>query len=635
MKYFNVLDKNGNLIFEEEFEHVSIFLSSKKTPIAKVVSNEKEKLIDLNGFDIIDDDYDKISNLEKGETVNYYIVYKKDKFGYIKEDGSKITDIIYNEIKSYHNNHFKNGLAFVVEKGIKKFIREDGTQFIEIETTCGNGYNNGLALIQKNWLYGYIDTKGNEINGYIYNDANTFTEQGHGMVSKNGKWGIIDFKGDTLLDFKYDIINYLASSPFNDLTKNLFRVKNDNLYGFIDLEKNIYSKCDYKEIKYINNGYILVKREKLWGVINIKNEEIAPCIYEEIQYKNEYIFCKKGKKIEVINTITKEKIFYKCEKFYLFKDSYIIKTKESYLIFELEDITKYDIDVNIINEITNYYNGKILGILNAKHGVIDIQGKILIEFTYDEIKLEFDESNKPIYIVSKKDKKGVINENNKILIELQYENIILRHNFFMAKKNKLEELIDINGKLINNIKYDYLTYWTPDNQLFWVGGYYKGMKVSKSTYMVDREKKNSKECRIIILSKSAVDYLYIVAIGYAGGGVWGEIMAKISTTNDWDTSNGVFTNYFYDKNWKYEYDGDSCKEFNKQIDEIDTSILEQLKEELFSKYVYYDDNDENVADIPLLNKEFKSTLKAKTFDSTRSTSIYKNLSKHWGLSYKW
>ena len=198
MKYFNVLDKNGTLIFEGEFEHVSIFLSSKKTPIAKVVSNGKEKLIDLNGSGIIDDEYDKISNLEKGQTVNYYIVYKKDKFGYINEDGSKITDIIYNEIKSYHNNDFKNGLAFVVEKGIKKFIREDGTQFIEIETTCGNGYNNGLALIQKNWLYGYIDTKGNEITGYIYNDANTFTEQGHGMVSKNGKWGIINFKGDIL-----------------------------------------------------------------------------------------------------------------------------------------------------------------------------------------------------------------------------------------------------------------------------------------------------------------------------------------------------------------------------------------------------------------------------------------------------
>ena len=153
--------------------------------------------------------------------------------------------------------------------------------------------------------------------------------------------------------------------------------------------------------------------------------------------------------------------------------------------------------------------------------------------------------------------------------------------------------------------------------------------------MVDREKKNSKECRIIILSKSADDYLYVVAIGYAGGGVWGEITAKISTIDNWETSKGVFTNYIYDKNWKYQYDGEKCEEINETINEIDVEIIKQLEEELFSKYVYYDDNDDEVADIPLLNKDFKASLKAKTFDSNRSTSIYRNLSKHWGLLYKW
>jgi hypothetical protein len=635
MKYFNVLDKNGVLVFEGEFEHISLSLSSKKTAIAKVVSNEKEILYELNGLKIIDNEYDKISDLKKGETINYYIVNKKDKFGYIKEDGSKITEIIYSELASYHNREFKNGLALVVEKGKKKFIKEDGTDFIEIDTSCGYGFDNGLALLQKNWLYGFIDTKGNDITGFIYNDAYRFTEQGHGIVSKNRKWGIINFKGDTILDFEYDKIDYLVSFPKKELTKKLLQVKKDNLYGFIDLDNNIYSKCDYKEIKYVDDGYIFVKIEKHWGVLNIQNEEIAPCIYDEIQISNSYIFCKKGKKIEVVNTITNEKLIYKCEKFYLFKDAYIIKTKENYLIFEFEGLIKYEIDLNKIDEITNYYNKNILGILNTKHGLIDIQGKILIEFTYDEIKLEFDESKKTIYIVSKNDKKGVINEHHTFIIELQYENIILRHNFFMAKKNKLEELIDINGKLINNIKYEYLTYWTPDNQLFWVGYYHKGMKLSKSTYMVEREKKNSKECRIIILSKSADDYLYVVAIGYEGGGVWGEIIAKISTTDNWNTSKGVFTNYIYDKNWKYEYNGEKCEEFNEAINEIDSEILKQLEEELFSKYVYYDDNDDEVADIPLFNKEFKAALKAKTFDSTRSTSIYKNLSKHWGLSYKW
>lgn len=76
-------------------------------------------------------------------------------------------------------------------------------------------------------------------------------------------------------------------------------------------------------------------------------------------------------------------------------------------------------------------------------------------------------------------------------------------------------------------------------------------------------------------------------------------------------------------------------EIIEPINEIDSSIIKELEKELFSKYVYYNDDDDSVADIPLINKEFKASLKSKTFDSNRSTSIYKNLSKHWGLSYKW
>jgi len=638
MKYYNILDKNGQILIEGEFERINLFLSSKNTPLIKVQSNEKEKIIDLNGSNIIDNNYDEISDLEKGESINYYIVKEKDKFGYIKEDGSKITETLFNELSSYHNKSFEDGLAFVIEKGKKKFIKEDGRELMEIETSCGYGFKNGLALLKNNSLFGYINTLGNEISGFIYNDAYSFTKEGLGIVSKNRKWGIIDKKGEILLDFVYDkITNYLVSNPKNQTTKFILKVMIENLYGFIDLENNIYSKCEFKEIetKYMDDGYLLAKKDKYWGLLNFNAKEEITFIYEDIKILNKLIFAKKGKKIEITNTINKDHFIYKCEKYYLFKDVYIIKTKDNYLIFEFGGVNKFELNVDIIDDISNFYDGKVLGIQNNKYGVIDINGKIIIDFTYDEIKLEFDESNLPIYIVSKNGLTGVISYNNKILIEIKYESIILRHNIFKARNNKMDEIIDINGKLMKDTKYENLTFCPLNNQLYMVGYYYKGMKVSKSTYMVAREEKNSKNCRIIILSKSADDHLYIVAIGYAGGGVWGEIMAKISTTNNWDTSKGVFTNYLYDKNWKYKYDEDICGEFNESIDEIDTSIFKQLEEELFSKYVYYDDEDDEVADIPLLKKEFKASLKAKTFDSTRSTSIYKNLSKHWGLSYKW
>ena len=635
MKYYNVIDKNGKVLFEGEFEKLTPFLSSKNIPLLKVESNEKEKLIDLSGSKIFDEEYDKISNLEIGETINYYIVNNKDKFGYIREDGSKITEIIYNELPSYHNRNFKNGLAFVVENGKKKFIKEDGTDFIEIETACGYGFDNGVALLQKNRLYGYINTDGNEITGFIYHDATRFTKQGHGIVSKNGKWGIINFKGVVILDFKFDQIDYLTTFSKNESIKQILKVKSNNLYGFIDLEKNIYSECDCKEIKYIDDSHLLIKKEKSWGLVDFNNKEIVPCNYDEIRKLNDFIFCKKGKKIEVTNLKNKEQVTYKCESFYLFKDAYIIKNKENYLIFEFESSNIFELAIDKLDDISNYNAGKIIGVLNNRYGIIDVKGKVCIDFIYNQIKLQFDESKSSIYIVSKDGLWGTIDANNQMIIEIKYENILLRHNVFMAKSNKLEEIIDINGKNINDIKYEYLTDWVLDNQLFIVGYYHKGMKVSKSTYVIDRETKSSKECRIIILSKSADDYLYIVAIGYVGGGIWGEIIAKIDTTNNWDTSKGVFTNNLHDKNWKFKYDGDICEETSEAINEIDSSIIKELEEELFSKYIYYNDDDDSVADIPLLNKEFKASLKSKTFDSNRSTSIYKNLSKHWGLSYKW
>ena len=90
MKYYNVINKDFEIIFEGEFDDLDMFISSNNKPLLKVNQNEKEKIIDLNGLPIIDDEYDKISELETGNTKNYYIVFKGNKFGYIIEQYSLI-----------------------------------------------------------------------------------------------------------------------------------------------------------------------------------------------------------------------------------------------------------------------------------------------------------------------------------------------------------------------------------------------------------------------------------------------------------------------------------------------------------------------------------------------------------------
>ena len=635
MKYYNVINKNKEITFEGEFENLKLFLSSKGDLLLKVKTQEKEKVINFKGISIIDNDYDKISILQKGESLHYYIVYKKNKFGYINEDGTQITEIKFDELSSCHDKEFKNGFALVMEKGIKKFINENGQNFIDVETTDGYGYDNGLALLKKGKLFGFIDVDGKEITGFIFNDAYRFTKYGHGFVAKNGKWGVINNKGDILLDFKFDKINYLDNNSKNEYYKNLIEVRIEKLYGFIDLENKIYSKINYKEIKYSNEAFLIVKKEKSWGVINLIDEEIVPFIYDEIVISKNHVFAKKGGKYEIINLQNKNQVLYKCDNYYLSNETCIIKTKKLYYLIKFKEQNIIELKLNQVDDISCFSENIIIGIRKNKYGILNFNGDILIDFIYEKIKLEFDESSKLFFIVTKDGLMGVLDENHNIILETRYHNIFLEKYYFEARSNKIFELFDKNGKLFNNTKYDRLTSCYIAKELYLLCEYNNGTKISKINYMVARELKNSKNCSIIILNKQVDEFSYIVAVGYAGGGVWGEIMAKISTTNNWDTSKGVFTNYLYDSNWIYKYENDECSEYIDPIDETDAKILKQLEEELFSKYIYYDDDDDDVSDIPLLNKEFKATLKAKTFDSTSSTSIYKNLSKHWGLFYRW
>ena len=124
-----------NCFFEGQYDNLDIISNGNKNNLIKVSVTNFEMILDINGKLIIDDSYSAISKLEQGDSINYFIVHKQNKFGYVKDDGSKITECIFDEFPVYHDKRFKNGFALVVEKGIKKFIKEDGSDFMVVETS--------------------------------------------------------------------------------------------------------------------------------------------------------------------------------------------------------------------------------------------------------------------------------------------------------------------------------------------------------------------------------------------------------------------------------------------------------------------------------------------------------------------
>ena len=55
-------------------------------------------------------------------------------------------------------------------------------------------FKEGFVAVQKDGKWGYINTKGEQIVEYEFNDARDFYE-GFAPVQKDGEWGYINTKG--------------------------------------------------------------------------------------------------------------------------------------------------------------------------------------------------------------------------------------------------------------------------------------------------------------------------------------------------------------------------------------------------------------------------------------------------------
>src|SRR4051812_8877846 len=69
-------------------------------------------------------------------------------------------------------------------------------------------YHKGWALIQKNGLLGFINSKGEEIVAPQYEAIHDFGEykKGWAMIIKNGKQGFINDKGEEVVAPQYEAV---------------------------------------------------------------------------------------------------------------------------------------------------------------------------------------------------------------------------------------------------------------------------------------------------------------------------------------------------------------------------------------------------------------------------------------------
>ena len=264
----------------------------------------------------------KAKNTKQVQVVEYFALYKDEKWGILGSDGNVVIEPMYEE------------MPIVIDKTKDVFLCtydiDEGQE--SYKTKVVNSKNEEI------WTnYDKIEALEN------YDKAeNIWYEENVLKVQKDGLWGLIDLTGKEILSPTYTNIQTLKG------IQNSLIVQKDNLYGLVNGKGTKILDTEYLQIMSFGgdyqNGYIVVNQENKYGIVNSSGATILDTAYE---------------KVEDISS----------DKYFVIKENGIEK-----LINKAGEVV---LSGNF-DEITQIANSGVVINKNGKFGVLDFEGNIKI-----------------------------------------------------------------------------------------------------------------------------------------------------------------------------------------------------------------------------------------------------------------
>jgi hypothetical protein len=130
---------------------------------------------------------------------NFIAVSDNGKWGLTDYSGNVIIPLKYDYL------HIENDNLFIIELNRKyQFIDIYERALIKQYDSFFNPHGNGIARVELDGKYGFIDRNYIEIIPVIYDDAAKEFSENLICVKLNGKWGYIDKTGKTVLPFQFE-----------------------------------------------------------------------------------------------------------------------------------------------------------------------------------------------------------------------------------------------------------------------------------------------------------------------------------------------------------------------------------------------------------------------------------------------
>ena len=362
---YGVIDKKGNKIIDAEYTNVVI--PNPEKPIFICYKDEEVKVLTEGNQQLLTD-YEAIEPIRFKNILSdlmyekSVLKYKKDgKYGIINFDGKMLTNPIYDEIDSLQH---KEG-ELLVKQGEKYGI-------INI---------NGKELIKPQYDTIAIDE--------YYSDENNYTYSGYivGIKTEEGyRYGYLDYKGKKILEPEYNNITRVTQKMDNE-NAYLICAKNGQ-YGINKNGENIVAN-EYQSIRYDeNNDIFVIEKSREYGIANVNGEIVVPVRYSQIDSTGLYLYAQDDQGTTVYNNNGSQ--------------------------------VNINPNISIIETKNEKYKIRINSEQGTKYGVINQDGRQLIEEKYNYINYLYDN----YFIASYENGKlGILDDRENVIIQLDNDSL--------------------------------------------------------------------------------------------------------------------------------------------------------------------------------------------------------------------
>lgn len=360
---------------------------------------------------------------------------------------------------------FHDGMAVINKNGKFGFVNEKGIEIVPPKYDEVDVFNEERARFRNGKKWGFLDTNGNEIVPATYTGCKNF-KNGLAAVSSGRNAGYIDLNGYIALPLKY------VSAGSFESGNAVVTVKNQAgyvVYIIIDTQGNALTP-ECKQIdRFTDFPDVLLLTTYSSGKCGLyKNGSgiILPPEYGEVrQFDDKYFILRNSEKYGMFHINSGIVLPVKYDSIEIINGQNVAIENKKYYNVECQNET---VSLSLNYELTNRAKKKSLLRKRIRIGLVVILMAVLISvgmiiriinpfwlWSMQFSQITMVDTNNQYYIVKKGEKFGLVNNKKDIVIKCNYLQLDrVFKNYYRAKLGNKYGLIDIEEKIILPFEYD-------------------------------------------------------------------------------------------------------------------------------------------------------------------------------------